>query len=53
MQTNKRGGARRNAGAKPKYQEKTKSVSFQVPISKEIEFREYCREFLDKLKIQL
>jgi hypothetical protein len=48
-----RGGTRQGSGAKPKYTEKTKSISFQVPISKEIEFREYCREFLDKLKVQL
>ena len=30
----KRGGTRRNAGAKPKYNEQTKTVAFRCPISK-------------------
>ena len=29
-----RGGTRRNAGAKPKYNEETKTVAFRCPISK-------------------
>jgi len=29
-----RGGARKNAGAKPKYNEKTKTVAFRCPLSK-------------------
>ncbi len=29
-----RGGARRNSGAKPKYNEQTKTVSFRCPLSK-------------------
>ena len=30
----KRGGTRRNSGAKPKYNEQTKTVAFRCPISK-------------------
>jgi len=30
----KRGGIRRNAGAKPKYSEQTKTVAFRCPLSK-------------------
>ena len=29
-----RGGARKNAGAKPKYNEQTKTVAFRCPMSK-------------------
>lgn len=29
-----RGGNRKNAGAKPKYNEKTSTISFRCPISK-------------------
>ena len=29
-----RGGTRKNAGAKPKYNEQTKTVAFRCPISK-------------------
>jgi len=36
MKTKKetRGGTRRNAGAKPKYNEQTKTVAFRCPMSK-------------------
>jgi hypothetical protein len=30
----KRGGIRKNAGAKPKYSEETKTVAFRCPLSK-------------------
>jgi hypothetical protein len=30
----KRGGTRKNAGAKPKYNEQTKTVAFRCPLSK-------------------
>jgi hypothetical protein len=30
----KRGGARQGSGAKPKYNEQTKTVSFRCPLSK-------------------
>jgi hypothetical protein len=41
MQTKKetRGGTRANAGAKPKYKEKTITVSFRCPVSKTSELR--------------
>jgi hypothetical protein len=29
-----RGGTRKNAGAKPKYNEQTKTISFRCPLSK-------------------
>lgn len=29
-----RGGSRKNAGAKPKYNEQTKTVAFRCPVSK-------------------
>ena len=29
-----RGGTRKNAGAKPKYNEETKTIAFRCPISK-------------------
>ena len=29
-----RGGTRKNAGAKPKYSEQTKTVAFRCPVSK-------------------
>jgi hypothetical protein len=36
MKTKKqtRGGTRKNAGAKPKYSEQTKTVAFRCPLSK-------------------
>ena len=34
MKKQKRGGTRKNAGAKPKYNEETKTVAFRCPISK-------------------
>lgn len=45
------GGARRNAGAKPKYFEKTKTISVQCPISKIPELKEVIQEKLDSWKI--
>jgi hypothetical protein len=30
----KRGGARQGSGAKPKYNQKTKTIAFRCPISK-------------------
>jgi hypothetical protein len=32
--TNKRGGTRQGSGAKPKYNESTKTVAFRCPLSK-------------------
>ena len=34
MKKKKRGGIRKNAGAKPKYSEQTKTVAFRCPLSK-------------------
>jgi hypothetical protein len=36
MKTKKetRGGSRKNAGAKPKYNEQTKTIAFRCPVSK-------------------
>jgi hypothetical protein len=48
----KPGGKRKGAGAPNKYNEKTKPVSFAVPISKIKEFKEHCKLFLDPLKIK-
>lgn len=42
----KRGGSRKNAGAKPKYSEKTLVVSFRCPVSREQEFREIVGKIL-------
>lgn len=41
-----RGGARRNAGAKPKYNEPTKTTAFRIPISKIEEVKSLVRVFL-------
>ena len=41
-----RGGAMYNAGRPQKYNEKTKSLSFKVPISKYEEIRDYIVEYL-------
>lgn len=49
MKTNKptRGGTRRNAGAKPKYGEKTVTFGVRCPISKVPELKEIIRSKLD------
>jgi hypothetical protein len=41
-----RGGKRESAGAKPKYNEPTKTMAFRVPISKIDEVKKLVREFL-------
>lgn len=46
-----RGGTRKNAGAKPKYPEKTKMTSFRVPISKITEFRAEAQKILNQWKL--
>lgn len=45
-----RGGSRKNAGAKTKYSEPTKTVSFRCPVSKELEFREIGNAKLSEWK---
>ncbi len=44
-----RGGARRNAGAKPKYNEPTKTTAFRIPISKVDEVKKMVRDYLNSL----
>ncbi len=44
-----RGGARRNAGAKPKYNEPTKTTAFRIPISKVDEVKKIVRDYLNSL----
>jgi len=41
-----RGGSRLNAGAKPKYNEPTKTTAFRIPISKIDGVKKLVREFL-------
>jgi hypothetical protein len=45
----KHGGKRQNAGRLPKYSEKTKTVSFRVPISKINEIKELVKSYLESL----
>lgn len=42
----KRGGKRQNSGAKPKYNEQTKTTAFRIPISKIDEVKKLVRDFL-------
>jgi hypothetical protein len=41
-----RGGSRKNSGAKKKYGEPTKTVSFRVPESKANEVKKYFKTML-------
>ena len=47
----KRGGKRPNSGAKPKYSEPTKTISFRIPISKEAEVKEVIKNLLNSYKL--
>lgn len=44
-----RGGARINSGAKPKYNEPTKTTAFRIPISKVDEVKKMVRDYLNSL----
>lgn len=44
----KRGGARQGSGAKPKYQEQTKTVAFRCPMSKVDELKLTVKSKLSK-----
>lgn len=44
----KRGGTRQNAGAKPKYDEMTKTISFRVPLSKVDEIKSIIKTKLSE-----
>ena len=48
---NTHGGKRAGAGAKLKYGEKTKTVTFRLPVSKISEIREMIKNELEKIKI--
>lgn len=46
MKQEKRGGSRKNAGAKLKYSEPTKTIAFRVPISKIDELKSIIKKYL-------
>ena len=52
--TNKKewGGARKGSGAKPKYNEKTTTIAFRVPISKVEEVKVLIKDKQTQWKIQ-
>jgi hypothetical protein len=52
MTKDKRGGKRAGAGAKPMYNEPTKSVHFKVPESKVTEVKSMVNRFLAAFKIR-
>ena len=43
-----RGGTRKNSGAKPKYNEPTKTTAFRIPISKIAEVKNVVSKMLNK-----
>ena len=49
MKTKKetRGGTRKNSGAKPKYNEPTKTIAFRVPVSKIEHVKSLLKTLLD------
>ena len=47
MGKTKKGGARNGAGAKPKYNEPTKTIAFRVPISRVQHVKDLMRGLLD------
>lgn len=52
MNKNKHGGARQGSGAKPKYNEKTTTIAFRVPISKVDEVKEIIKNKQTQWKIE-
>ena len=55
LQTKKketRGGTRKNAGAKPKYSEQTKTVAFRCPLSKVDELKLIVKSKLSKWSVK-
>ena len=40
------GGHRKNSGAKPKYNEPTKTITFRVPVSKVPEIKQLISDYL-------
>lgn len=51
MTENKRGGANRNQGRKPKFDEETKMICFRVPESKAEEIKNEVYKIIDKFKV--
>lgn len=49
---NKRGGIRSGAGAKPKYNEQTKTVAFRCPLSKIDELKILVKSKLAEWSLQ-
>ena len=47
-----RGGIRKNAGAKPKYQEPTKTIAFRCPVSKVNEIKLVVKNQLQKWQLK-
>ena len=45
-----RGGYRKGSGAKPRYNEPTKSISLRVPESKADEIKAMIKEYLEQFK---
>ena len=48
----KRGGTRKNAGAKPKYKEQTKAIAFRCPISKVDELKVIIKSKLSEWSVK-
>jgi hypothetical protein len=48
----KQGGARKNAGAKPKYSEQTKTVAFRCPLSKVDELKIVVKSKLSEWSVK-
>lgn len=47
-----RGGKRKNAGAKPKYKEETKTVAFRCPLSKVDELKLIVKSKLSEWSVK-
>ena len=47
-----RGGTRKNAGAKPKYNEQTKTVAFRCPLSKVDELKIIVKSKLSEWSVK-
>jgi len=47
-----RGGTRKNAGAKPKYNEQTKTITFRCPLSKVDELKLVVKSKLSEWAVQ-
>ena len=52
MKNKKRGGTRKNAGAKPKYNEETKTVAFRCPLSKVDELKLVIKSKLSEWSVK-